>query len=693
MCGIIGVFNHKEAKDLAERALSTIIHRGKDGKGFLSTEKNCIAHCLHSVVNNVEQPFNGEGFLIVNCEIYNWKEICKKYSFSARNDAETLFMLLEEKGTQKIKEILEELDGVYAFCYWIDGKIFLARDIVGEKPLWFSKYEHFAFASEKKALKEIGMFDCEELNPRKILMYTIKEKKLEFIEREYFTITPELKKSYEQIKKEVTGLVINAISKRVPDTKFGILFSGGIDSSLIALVCKQLGVDFTCYTAALKEDGMQEAEDLKYAKIVAEKYGFELKIKTLKQKEVPEYLKKIVPLIENSSVVKVGVGLTFYVACELAKKDGIKVIFSGLGSEELFAGYERHKKSDNINKECMSGMINLYEKDLYRDDIITMANNLELRLPFLDIKLANYALKIPSKYKIIEEQTKIVLRDVAIGIGYDQELAQRKKKAAQYGSKFDRAIEKLSRKEGFKTKSAYLKTFYSETNLKLGVLFSSGKDSCYAMHVMQKQNYEISCLITIKSLNKDSFMFHTPNVEMAKLQAKAIELPLVEVETMGEKEKELEDLKKALFEAKKKYKIEGVVTGALFSKYQRERIESIADSLGLKIFSPLWHMDQEAELRRIIKEGFEVIISSIAAEGLDTVDVGRKIDERLIEKLVKLRDKIGFNVAGEGGEYESFVLDGPMFKKKIQIKDSEVQAENKNIARLVIKKAELVNKE
>jgi len=690
MCGIIGIFNHEEAKELAERALSKILYRGKDSKGFFSSEKNCIAHCLHSVVNFVEQPFKGKGTMIVNCEIYNWKEINEKFSFNARNDAETLFLLIEKKGMTK--ETLEEIDGVYSFCYWIDEKVYLARDILGEKPLWFSRYEHFAFASEKKALKEIGMYDCEELNPRKIAVYDLKNNKLEFIEREFFKITPENKKSYEQIKKETAGLLINSISKRIPDKKFGILFSGGIDSSIIALICKQLGVEFTCYTAALEEEGMQEAEDLTYARKVAQKYGFELKTKTLKLKEVPEYLKKIVPLIEDSSVVKAGVGLTFYVACEMAKKDGIKVIFSGLGSEELFAGYERHKKSDNINKECISGLIKIYERDLYRDDVITMANNMELRLPFLDTKLADYALKIPEKYKLKEEQTKIVLRDVSVNLGYDKEFSQRKKKAAQYGSKFDRAIEKLTRKQGFKTKSEYLKTFYPETNLKLGVLFSSGKDSCYAMQVMQRQNYEITCLITLKSANKDSYMFHTPNVELAELQAKAMELPLIEQETKGEKEKELQDLKKVLEEAKTKYKIQGVVTGALFSKYQRERIETICDSLGLKIFSPLWHMDQETELRSLLREGFSAIVSSIAAEGLDKNDIGRKIDEEMIQKLVKLKEKIGFNVAGEGGEYESFVIDGPMFKKKIEITETEKQAENNYTGRLLIKKAELKQK-
>lgn len=228
--------------------------------------------------------------------------------------------------------------------------------------------------------------------------------------------------------------------------------------------------------------------------------------------------------------------------------------------------------------------------------------------------------------------------------------------------------------------------------MRLGALFSSGKDSSYALYLMQKQGYELKCLITIKSKNPDSFMFHTPNIEMTKLQAEAMELPLLEQTTEGKKEDEVRDLEKALEKAKEKYKIEGVVTGALFSDYQRARIEKVCDKINLKVFSPLWHKDQEIELREIINEGFEVVISSVAAEGLDRNWLGKELDNGMIDRLVKLNKKSGLNVAGEGGEYESLVLDAPMFKEKIEITDANIIEEDKNTARLIIKKAELVKK-
>jgi len=225
--------------------------------------------------------------------------------------------------------------------------------------------------------------------------------------------------------------------------------------------------------------------------------------------------------------------------------------------------------------------------------------------------------------------------------------------------------------------------------MRLGALSSSGKDSILALYLMQKQGHEINCLITLVSKNPDSYMFHTANINLSSLQAEAMNIPIIEKETLGEKEKELEDLKKALEEAKEKYAIEGVVTGALFSEYQKSRIEKVCKSSGLKVFSPLWHKEPEEELKELVKEDFEVIITVVAAEGLDKSWLGKKIDYKMIDELKKLKN---ISIIGEGGEYESLVLDAPMFKKKIKIIDSEIIEENKNTANLVKKKAELAEK-
>src|SRR3989344_2330435 len=130
--------------------------------------------------------------------------------------------------------------------------------------------------------------------------------------------------------------------------------------------------------------------------------------------------------------------------------------------------------------------------------------------------------------------------------------------------------------------------------MKLGVLFTGGKDSCLALH---KKRNEVVCLITMISENPDSYMFHTSNIEITKLQAKAMNLPIIIGKTFGEKEKELIDLKELIKKAIKEYKIEGIVTGALFSEYQSSRIENICKELKIKCINPLWHMNPEDELK------------------------------------------------------------------------------------------------
>lgn len=713
MCGITGIFNRKNSFHNIVKALETLKNRGKDGVGIASEidfyygkninnlkkstklrkSNNLLGHNLHSVVGYLPQPLisaDKSSRFSANCEIYNWNELNKKYKLKAKNDAELLFKLIEKKGIDNIQEILEELDGVYAFAYWKETKLYIARDIVGEKPIWYSHADGFAFASEKKALEKIGCLGISELNPRKIIIYNIKEDKTDFIDRAFFSILPENRYSIEKIKADLKELIIGSIKKRIPKGKFGILFSGGVDSTTIALVCKQLKKNFTCYTAVL--DNKEIPEDLIYAKKAAKELSLKLKVIKIKQSDVEKYLKIIVPLIEDSNVVKVGVGLTFFAACEAAKKDKMKVIFSGLGAEELFAGYQRHKSSLDINKECLSGLLKIYERDTYRDDTVTMHNNLELRTPFLDTKLIDFSLKIPQKFKINSGIEKWILRQVALDLGLPDEFANRKKRAAQYGSKFDRAITRLTKKDGLHYKSDYLRKFYPSHNLRLAAMISSGKDSIYATYVMKRQNYEISCLVTIKSENPSSYMFHTPNVDLVKLQAEAMKIPLIEQETKGEKEDELDDLRNALSKAKEQYKIEGVITGAIFSNYQRDRIEKVCDSLGLKIFSPLWHANQETLVREIINNDFRVVLSSVAAEGFDASFLNKKIDENFLNNLIKINKKIGINVAGEGGEYESLVLDCPLFDKKIKILDYDIVEESRNTANMVVKKAELVEK-
>ena len=212
--------------------------------------------------------------------------------------------------------------------------------------------------------------------------------------------------------------------------------------------------------------------------------------------------------------------------------------------------------------------------------------------------------------------------------------------------------------------------------MKVGVLFSGGKDSMYAAWLAKKMGYEVECLIAINSKNKDSFMFHTPAIELTEKQAELMNLPLILRETEGEKEFELNDLRRAIEKAVVKYNIQGIVTGAVESVYQSTRIQKICDEKNLVCFNPLWQKDQIELLEELVKNKFEAIISGVFAYPFDQKWLGRKIDLKFIEKIKELREKHKINPAGEGGEFESLVISCPMFNKKhIKIKDIKLVGE------------------
>lgn len=222
--------------------------------------------------------------------------------------------------------------------------------------------------------------------------------------------------------------------------------------------------------------------------------------------------------------------------------------------------------------------------------------------------------------------------------------------------------------------------------MKLAVLFTGGKDSCLALFRMKS---EAVCLLTMISENIDSYMFHTPNEDVIKLQSKSMGLPLLIGKTKGVKEEELVDLKDLIKNAIKKYKIEGLVTGALFSEYQASRIENICNELGIKCINPLWRMKPEDEIKELLKNNFKFIFTTVAADGLNKSWINKIIDEKAFSELKILNKKYDVSLIGEGGCFESLVLNCPLFSKELKITDYEIKMESENCGKLIIKKVKL----
>lgn len=257
----------------------------------------------------------------------------------------------------------------------------------------------------------------------------------------------------------VRETLVKAVRQRLPEDphQVGLLLSGGVDSSTLALLLAQEGAVPHCYCV-----GIEGAPDLDWAPRVAKALHLPLTIKTLTLDDLQVLLKRLAHILpldrlsDENLAVLFGVAAVELCAIDLALHDQITDLFGGLGSEEIFAGYRRHERSRDINEECWNGLLGMHRRDLIRDCSVAAATRVNLHTPFLDADLIVEAMKLQGGDKIKGDIKKYPLRQIAEALGLPKEVAWRKKKAAQYGSRIDHAIEKLAKRQGFGAKREYL---------------------------------------------------------------------------------------------------------------------------------------------------------------------------------------------------------------------------------------------
>ena len=224
------------------------------------------------------------------------------------------------------------------------------------------------------------------------------------------------------------------------------------------------------------------------------------------------------------------------------------------------------------------------------------------------------------------------------------------------------------------------------------VLFTGGKDSTCAIQLMRERGYSIACLVTILSENQESYMLHTASIETTKLSSIALDIPLFVGRTKGIREEEVEDISVSIDSARREHEFGTIASGGNASNYQKVRIQSIADKLGLSLESPLWGVDQSNYLHDLVRRGYKFILTSVSAEGLDKSWLGKEIDSNSVTEIISLSKRFGFNPSFEGGEAETLVLDCPLFgKKMLRIVSSDIDWHG-SYGRLMIKQVELVPK-
>ncbi len=224
--------------------------------------------------------------------------------------------------------------------------------------------------------------------------------------------------------------------------------------------------------------------------------------------------------------------------------------------------------------------------------------------------------------------------------------------------------------------------------MRVCVLYSGGKDSNLAL-LKAYEVFDVVCLVTVCPRSEESCLFHYPNTELVKLQAKSLKLPLIIDTCSDDEESSLKALYNVLKRAKDSYGVEGVVTGAIRSTYQATRFQRVCDSLGLWCFNPLWLRDEVSILNEALDYGFEIIFTRIAGYPLKKSILGRRLTRDIVKIFTDMRGYL--NPAGEGGEYETLVLDMPLFTKKLKIVDYDIVGGDYD-ATLIVRRAELVER-
>lgn len=440
MCGIAGAAG-KNAKDRVRKMLDAISHRGPDGSGIFSHGDIAIGNVLLKITGEKNQPISNSSMLTYNGEIYNFREIARRLDIKTESDSETLFKLIRSMG---IEAAVGESDGDYAFAYVEEGKISLVRDPAGVKPLYYSKDNVFAFASEKKALSAAGEGEIKPIKPGHMLTFCAGN----IIEKEVAAFSGGEILSEEKAARE---MLFDAIGRSVKKRYYkpcAIAFSGGLDSSLLASLCR----DTALYSA-----GMEGSHDIYQTGRAARLLGLadKLHLHELTMDELETTIPAVIKAIESTDPMKVSIALPLFLVSKDAHCDGIRVMLSGQGADELFAGYRRYEFMNplEIESALRNDLDNIARNNLERDDAATMANSVELRVPYLDRNVVELALRIAPELKIHNGIRKYILRLAAEKILPD-ELVWKEKKAAQYSSGVYSAMEKLARKNGFRGERA-----------------------------------------------------------------------------------------------------------------------------------------------------------------------------------------------------------------------------------------------
>ncbi len=412
MCGIAGVIGIET--DIIENILGQIEHRGWTGYLYETKEIKEFGVCLGTnrlpIVSpeNNKQPAlssNENIVLVMNAQIFNFKELAIEYDlkFLIDSDASDTRFLAEFIEKFGIDFVLKKINWEGAFIYLnkSSGEIIFVRDHLGIRPLYYSFWnKNFLLSSEIKGFRDNNCSNVFTVLPGTINIYNLKNRK---IKKQHWWF---LHKNSQQ--RNLMNVVVNSIESRVPENNYAVLLSGGLDSSIVISIAKNVNKNVVAYTL-----GTKDSIDLEYSRKLCEIYNIPLiEVEADSSDKLKEKIPRIVDITETWEWQVINHAAPMDKLLKKVRLDGNKVILTGEGADELFFGYESYYNKEGKEKERKKRILDLHKTNCRRLDRMCMAHGLECRVPFLDKTLVELALSYKYEECVSDSSNKIPLRNI-----------------------------------------------------------------------------------------------------------------------------------------------------------------------------------------------------------------------------------------------------------------------------------------
>ncbi len=466
MGGLAAVISRLKENVIPEalRMLNALKHRGTDAHGISTDEATIIGKSLSELSeisiksevalgynfsrvlpNDQPQPIEGDNFKI----IFDGRIFSPPHGIGELTDLMKRFNGIKNYA----KSMIGKMDGSFSFIILKNGKLFAGRDPMGAIPLYFGENERFyALASERKALWLLGI---ENNNVRSFPPGNLAEISSERVVFQPIKLLdkPKVKPTREEdAVRELHRLLLESVRRRTAGLeKASIAFSGGLDSSVIAALARDSGVNLLLISV-----GLEGAEELEHAEKVAEEIGLPFEAETYKPDDVEEALPKVLWLIEKADVLGASIFIPMFWTAEVSARMDRRIMLSGQGCDELFAGYHKYlkeygRRGRSVEQTLYYDVFSLHEVSLEAENKICSFHRVEARSPYVNYEFASFALNLPITLKIWSENDplrKRVLRRLALQIGLPPEVSLKPKKAIQYGTGVSKVLKKMAKKRG-----------------------------------------------------------------------------------------------------------------------------------------------------------------------------------------------------------------------------------------------------